>query len=491
MLMIFGLALAVRALVACLAPGPLQLSDELPGALADQLSQRPWPNLFAGDFQRGPRPALLNLLLRFSFTVFGVSTASAFVLGLLGGAITAAAACGAAWLRFGRRAGLLAGLGLATLPVHVAAGLSLDATALVPMALALAWWTGERAVRGGGRGAVGLALTSGLFLALAPLARYEAVLLVGFVLVAWGAVGREIGWARAASAAVVGALGVLYFPLCGLLSGDVLGFYNEQLTTSALDGSAGRLSLTSSVGLWSGYAALPLGLVGIPLAVVGAGALLRARQGLVVGFGLFVFTGFLVWRSATTSLDPEARYVYVVVSFGTVLLAVGGDVALRWLEERRSRALGLGAGAILMGAVLLGALGTLPLLPGLDGPATEAGRLPVHRPEVRVLIGAVEGLGSTGGLVFADGPTDLPRQELLIHSRLNVQPHRDFLVDLMNPALCSGRSCDAVVLAGSSALLADHPLDPEVDSRLDAAGWTGRTVGSWDLRFPPAEQGRR
>jgi len=484
---VFLLALGVRGLVGWLAPGPLVLSDEFPGALQDHLTQRGWPSLFSGDFQRGPRPALLNLLLRSSFSVFGVGTAAALVLGLCTGAVTSAAGYAAATLRFGGRTGLWVGVFLATLPVHIAATLSLDATALVPATLMLGWWAGEESLRREGTLGGALAVASGLLVACAPLARYEAGLLAAGLVGAWAAAGRQVGWGRAALAASCGTAGLLYFPFCGLVSGDLLGFYNEQLAVSSLGTASSGLTFFGSLWLWLKYFVLPLGLVGAPVALLGGARLLRAGQGILPGMGLVGLAAFLVWRSATTSLEPEARYGYVLLVAGTVALGVGAAAALGWWEDRSQRR-ARGPALVLWVVVVIGAVAAGPFVPGAGGPPTESGRLPVHFPEVRALLLELDGLESTGGLIFADEVTDLPRQSLMIHSRLGRQDTESFLRDLMDPAVCRAADCAPSILSGVTALITDHPIGTLLDERLGRAGWSGRRVGPWTVRFPPSSE---
>lgn len=487
MLLILGVALGIRWVLFVLAPGPLQLSDEFPGALQDQLMQRPWPSLLRCDFERGPRPALLNFLLRSAFQIGGVGTASVLVLGMLTSSVTAAAVCGATILRFGRSAGLLAGLLMAALPVHVSAGLSMDATAVVPAILALGWWVGERSVGTEGKGGVVLALASGGLLSCAVLARYEAALLVGVFLGCWCvAVGCKQHRARAAAGALGTASGLLYFPTCGLLAGDMLRFYNDQLTTSGLGLDVQALSPLTSMTVWSGYILLPLGFVGIPLALLGVWNRGRTRQGFFPLAGFLSLALFLIWRSVTTSLEPEGRYVYVLVAGATVAVGIGGQAVLSWWSRKRS-VVGRGPGGTLVVwvIVLAGAFATLPLLPGRIGPAREAGRLPVHEPEVRQLMGVLDDLGGEGRILFVDGPTDIPRQPLLIHARLGHQDQVEFLRDLMSPSDVTAAECDDATLSGAAVVIADGPLDSDLDARLRAGGWTQGRAARWELRFPP------
>jgi len=408
------------------------------------------------------------------------------MLGVLTSSVAAAAACGASVLRFGRSTGLLVGLLLASLPVHVAAGLSLDATAVVPATLALGWWLGERSSGAGKRTAVLLALGSGLLLSAAVLARYEVALLLPFLLAVW----CMTGWRQRRGRALAGAIGVLagalYFPTCGLLGGDLWGFYTEQLNTSALAEGANGLPPLTSLAFWSAYVALPVGIVGIPLALLGVWRCGRSGECLLVVAGLVSFAGFLVWRSSTTSLDPEGRYAYVLVAGVTVGVGVGGEVVRSWLGERLPR-FGFGVRGLLLIVTLVAlcSLAAVPFLPDRGGPATERGRMPVHEPEVRELMGAVEGLSGDGSVLFVDGPTDIPRQQLLIHARLGHQEEERFLHDLMSPSSIAAADCDEAALRSAAVIVADFPLDPGLDARLGAAGWSEELAGRWVLRFPP------
>ena len=111
--------------------------------------------------------------------------------------------------------------------------------------------------------------------------------------------------------------------------------------------------------------------------------------------------------------------------------------------------------------------------------------MPVHEPEVRELMGAVEGLSGDGSVLFVDGPTDIPRQQLLIHARLGHQEEERFLHDLMSPSNIAAADCDEAALSSAAVIVADFPLDPGLDARLRAAGWSEELAGRWVLRFPP------
>jgi hypothetical protein len=74
----------------------------------------------------------------------------------------------------------------------------------------------------------------------------------------------------------------------------------------------------------------------------------------------------------------------------------------------------------------------------------------------------------------------------MIHSRLGRQDTESFLRDLMDPAVCEAAGCDASALSGVAALVTDQPIGPALNERLARAGWIGRRVGSWAVRFPPS-----
>jgi len=418
-----------------------------------------------------------------SFVFGGAGVIPALFLFLQMGALTAAAACGAVALRFGRTAGLVVGILFAAFPVHVAACLSMDPTALLPLSLALGWWVGERAARSSGRQGIVLAACSGLLLGSAVTFRYEAGLILGFVFIVWAANSRRMGRARALAGTLGVGASLLYFPVCGLLNGSGMVFYNEQLETSALLHQGGALSVMESLATWLGYSVLPLGFFGIPLALIGLVCLRRSWSALFLVSGFLAFGLFLVKRSATTSLEPEGRYAYVLVALGTVLVGLGAQWFISWWSSRRAAAARTPTAVVLSLFLLGGSFGTLTMLPGRDGPAWEAGRLPLHIAPVQELMAVVQAEPQEGRILFLDSPSDLPFVDLLIHVRLQRQDEAQFIQDLRDPYQAEAIGCDSDCLDGVDLVIADHPMNAGLDQRLEDSGWRAVSVGRWDLRF--------
>jgi hypothetical protein len=238
-----------------------------------------------------------------------------------------------------------------------------------------------------------------------------------------------------------------------------------------------------SLTTWLGYSVLPLGFLGVPLALIGLACLRRSRSALFLVSGFLAFGLFLVKRSATTSLEPEGRYASILVALGTVLVGIGAQWFGEWWSSRRAVAARTPTAVVLSLFLLGGSFGTLTMLPGRDGPAWEAGRLPVHIAPVQELMTVVHAEPQEGRILFLDSPSDLPFVDLLIHVRLQRQDEAQFIQDLRAPYQVEAAGCDSGCLDDVDLVIADHPMNAELGQRLEDSGWRAVSVGHWDLRF--------
>jgi len=332
--LILIVAVLARVLVTSLQDGFWSLSNELPGAVEAYRDQASWPRLYRCELMEGVRPALSSILFRVAFILGGASVASVQWLGVIMGAMIAVGGWFGARAWYGPREGLCVGLLLALLPGHIGTGLGFDPALLGPTFLVVGW-----ALSGAVRMAVpswlGTALLfAGSFVAgMAVLARFELALFIPFAGLAL-LLATSLSWMERVGAASLVCLPTLYLMGCDVYwtsLAEFPSFYKAQLNTSA--GTTG-MSFTQSSRAWFSYGVSPLGLFGIPLALLGslrAGSSFSWRHLLGLS-SLTTMLVFLAARSVNTTLNPQWEYAFAVLVGVTILTGLGMGQVLRRLE---------------------------------------------------------------------------------------------------------------------------------------------------------------
>jgi hypothetical protein len=352
-LSIFVLAVLARVLVTALQDGFWTLSNEIPGVVEAHSGNASWPRLHRCELMEGVRPALNSILLRALFEFAGPSVVAIQWLGILLGSITAVSGWFGARAWYGRTEGLCVGLLLALLPGHVGSGLGFDPAHVGPTILILGWaLCGVLRLAPNTRlGTVSL-LLGALVAGSSIFGRFELALLLPFSALALVLLPGPSLRVRLAAGALACAP-ALYFLGCDgyFLAADQRfpSFYWDQLSSSA--GHTG-LSYPASLRAWFSYGFTPLGMVGIPLALLGsvrAGSSFSRRHLLAISGSVFLLL-FLTWRSVTTSLTSQWEYAFVVLVGTTVLAGLGMAQVVRWIGRARAVAV-----AVLILIVLAGA----------------------------------------------------------------------------------------------------------------------------------------
>jgi len=472
--------------------GPTRVSDELLGAWTAEYEGQSWPSLLACRVQYGVRPFAGHALLRAGFAFLGPAVEASRVVGLVATSVLIAAGGVAATLGHGASAGRFVSILLATTPTIVACSIAPDPTLFAATSLMIAWALAKIATRS--RGVVSsLALFgAGVAVGSTCLFRWEALMVLPFAVVGFlgtatqspaerDSTGPRVALAAAPAAALASVSIPLRLVTCDARNnGRWLDFYFSQLDVSTqgaeVIGQAPLVSLSNWLSVL--YTGTGLALV---LAPVGLWLLYRRGYEPAVVLLALMMT-FLVYRSATTSLNHEARYATTMI----VALLVATGLALGWLESlaRRSSPTVGGAG---VAALLLGLTVSMYLL-AASAPGSVEGRIwPMLRPAE---LEGVNELTDTlvevpGALVFVGDPETLAPSTIHLYAFAKAPP--DGVVGWLRGSRASSLGQLTDVLADPNVGLVAHPL-PASETVLDqaeAAGWVRVTGEFWEFFFAP------
>jgi hypothetical protein len=168
---------------------------------------------------------------------------------------------------------------------------------------------------------------------MAVLARFELALFIPFAALSLLLLSR-LGWVERVGSALLVCLPTLYLMGCDVYWSSLSefpSFYKAQLQTSA--GTTG-MSFIQSSRAWFSYGVGPLGLCGIPLALLGSlrGGSSFSWRHLLGLSGLVTMVVFLAARSVNTTLNPQWEYTFAVLVGVTILTGLGMGQVLRRLE---------------------------------------------------------------------------------------------------------------------------------------------------------------